>query len=279
MVDSEAVEQTLAVVRSSLGAPADARARVRAGLVAEGAFDTAAALARRGAVSASAGAVGVAKTTTAVLVALGVLAGYWLGVRHEVGPAPSPSESTRGVFAAPVIESAAAPRAAIDGPVVGSLVTGGAVTSSPVVPEPLPEPPAPSIVTLAPAAASGAPARSHAAAPRPRATIERLAAPADPFADELALLQRAERAIRADQADLALTFLDDLDRRYPASTLAEERSAARLLARCALHEPQARTRAELFLRDRPTSVYSDRLRRLCEIEVAPEPAPGNDKAR
>ncbi|HVZ33809.1 MAG TPA: hypothetical protein VG963_15360, partial [Polyangiaceae bacterium] len=95
---------------------------------------------------------------------------------------------------------------------------------------------------------------------------------------ELVLLQRAERAIRSGEPDLALSFLDDLDRRHPDTRLVEERTAARLMARCARHEPGAAEQAELFLRDRHKSVYSDRLSALCQIEPSPDAPDGNPSA-
>jgi hypothetical protein len=91
-------------------------------------------------------------------------------------------------------------------------------------------------------------------------------------------LQRAERALRAGTPELALSFLDELDRRYPRTRFIEERSAARLMARCALAEPDARANAELFLHDRRSSVYSDRVRELCGLESEAPPSDGTDSA-
>jgi hypothetical protein len=83
------------------------------------------------------------------------------------------------------------------------------------------------------------------------------------------LLQRAERAIRSNEPELALSFLDDIDRRYPKTRLVEERTAARLMARCVRAEPEARAQAEQFLTAQPMSVYRDRVHALCKLELSP----------
>jgi hypothetical protein len=82
------------------------------------------------------------------------------------------------------------------------------------------------------------------------------------------LLQRAERAIRAGEGTLALSLVAELDERHPRTLFGEERSATRVLAVCLLGEPSARARAEAFLEARPTSVYSDRVRKLCGVDRA-----------
>jgi hypothetical protein len=50
--------------------------------------------------------------------------------------------------------------------------------------------------------------------------------------EELALLARAERAVRADNSALALALIDELEARFPSSRLLEERRAVELLAHC-----------------------------------------------
>ena len=84
--------------------------------------------------------------------------------------------------------------------------------------------------------------------------------------EELALLARAERAVRADNSALALVLIDELEARFPSSALLEERRAIELLAHCAARASDARQRAERFLRQHPRSVYAERIAALCPSE-------------
>lgn len=84
--------------------------------------------------------------------------------------------------------------------------------------------------------------------------------------EELALLARAERAVRADNSALALVLIDELEARFPISRLLEERRAIELLAHCAARASDARQRAERFLRQHPRSVYAERIAALCPSE-------------
>lgn len=88
------------------------------------------------------------------------------------------------------------------------------------------------------------------------------------------MLQRAERAIRSGEPELALGFLEELDRRFPKTRFVEERTAARLLARCARAETEARAQAQVFVRERSSSVYSDRVRALCKLDLEPAASDG-----
>jgi hypothetical protein len=108
----------------------------------------------------------------------------------------------------------------------------------------------------------------------------------DALAEEIALLQRAERAIRAGEATLALALLGELDRRFPAPSLREERSAALVLAHCvqsrgddagSSQEREARARAERFLAEAPTSVYADRIRASCPLDTQRTNAPARSE--
>ena len=129
--------------------------------------------------------------------------------------------------------------------------------------EPSPQP------GLTPDRESATKAKKRAPLPR-RAPLRR--APERAVGDELSLLRRVERALRAEDPTLALALLRELDAQFPSTALIEERSAADVLARCALAEPGARLRAESFLRDRPTSVYAERVREACQLASARETA-------
>lgn len=88
------------------------------------------------------------------------------------------------------------------------------------------------------------------------------------FDEELALLQRVERAIRTKDSALALALLAELDERFPETRLGEERQAARLIADCRLGSPGALQRAQAFMSDRPSSVYSERIQAACALAPA-----------
>lgn len=92
---------------------------------------------------------------------------------------------------------------------------------------------------------------------------------ADPIGEEVALLKRAERAIRYENALLALGLLRELDRRFPQGKLLDERAAARVMAQCLQLEPDAaRAAGESYLRRASSNLYHDRVRRLCSVADA-----------
>jgi hypothetical protein len=132
--------------------------------------------------------------------------------------------------------------AAIGTGVVATLVTLWALDARPAAKTP-------QLTAAAPAAAPLAPLAPPVAAPAPpaadepaRATPAQAArAPAarsggrpDALAQEVQLLARATRNMRAGQAARALTVLDEHQRRFPSGVLSEERRAARAQALCAL---------------------------------------------
>lgn len=121
-------------------------------------------------------------------------------------------------------------------------------------PAPLPEAPAAAHVPRA-----ARPATQRAKIPAPPS--DALAA-ADPDR-ELALLRRAERAVRGDDSALALALIGELEEHYPRSSLLEERRAVELLAYCVAGASDARARAQRFLREHPRSVYAGRIAEKC----------------
>jgi hypothetical protein len=103
----------------------------------------------------------------------------------------------------------------------------------------------------------------------------RVAPPRD-WRGELELLERAERAVRADQVALALTLLGDFDVRYPASRLVEERAAVETMAHCQAAATDGGLRAARFLKLYPSSLYRTRVEALCP-SGAPVAADPSDK--
>ncbi len=104
-------------------------------------------------------------------------------------------------------------------------------------------------------------------APRARTVARRSAAPNKPessLARELAMLQRARRALNADNGRLALGIVEELDERYPEGVLIEERRATRVLSLCQLERlDEAKQAAEAFLERYSASVYAERVRKSC----------------
>ena len=110
--------------------------------------------------------------------------------------------------------------------------------------------------------------RARPLAPTPRAAAE----PAQPdprqqLEQELLALQRAERALRSDNAELALVVLAELDARHPRPLLGEERTATRSMASCQAGIAGAAAAARTFLESHPRSVYGDRIRASCRLET------------
>jgi hypothetical protein len=78
------------------------------------------------------------------------------------------------------------------------------------------------------------------------------------------LLERAQRSLDGGEAAFALSLLDELDARFPARVLAEERLVARVLGWCALGDAaRAASAGRELLRDNPHSIYAARLERSC----------------
>jgi hypothetical protein len=138
-----------------------------------------------------------------------------------------------------------------------------------------PLPPAPAVSSGEAESVSRTPAPS-VRAPKARAT--RASERGSDAQQELALLTRVERALRSDDAALALALLAELERRFPRTELAEERTAARLMAHCMQKRDGADTSANTFLKQHPASVYRSRLRAVCALGTAGEGGQENGSA-
>ncbi|HTV25696.1 MAG TPA: hypothetical protein VMG12_43670 [Polyangiaceae bacterium] len=168
--------------------------------------------------------------------------------------------------------------------------------------EPAPPPPHPAPV-LAPPASTASPAAGEASpvepsvtprdrplaadtttarsGPRrptgPRVTPPRRAAPSRDWRGALELLERAERAVRADNVALALALLGEFDERYPESALVEERAAVETMAYCQAGSTDGAARAARFLNTYPSSLYRTRVDAACSARAPASSERGSDK--
>jgi hypothetical protein len=185
-------------------------------------------------------------TAGALLLGAGFAAGYWSAQRTDTAPTRANSEA-RGEPAAPPspVEPAVPPAVATPAPDTAARATRAEPARL--------------------AARDPASRRRHR--PAEAGAQELTSAPATAaLGDELALLRRVERALRAEDPALALALLSELEQRFPTTDLVEERAAANVLARCGTREPDWRLVAERFLQKRPTSVYAERIRTSCALE-------------
>jgi hypothetical protein len=177
------------------------------------------------------------------LLALGLLVGYLLRGAWEE-PAPPPPLPPAPLSA----EAVLAPSPSLEAPAIVAEVTPPAVTPA---------------VTSVPRAERRAQQRGKAAAPAAGAGARSAAPATTEPGQELALLRRAEHAVRKADSALALALIAELQQRYPRSSLLEERRAVELLAYCVAGATDARDRAQRFLREHPRSVHAGRIAEQC----------------
>jgi hypothetical protein len=286
--DRDEVDESLAIARRVLAPSAANKQRVRASLT------TPAVGAAHGRNAAASGSAAVAKLgamqrlkaplVAGALVGLGFLAGYWLGRHPELDPL-APTVERVALSTVPSAAGAPVPspaptdgdaHSAESGPGERSKGNSANVGRATATRSGAQAPETDRARNPARTASANGAVPSQRAPLGPRATL--LRGPAhessgNAFLEELALLARVDRAIRADEALLASTLLAELAQRYPRSSLIEERDAARLLVDCALHEPTARARADRFVREHAASVYVERVRSSCALEVlSPRPS-------
>ncbi len=273
MIDREGLEQRLALAREGFSPSAAAQARVRAGLSP--------LRPRVPRVNGSARAAGIAKPLVGLIAAVAFAAGFWLGRSDTSEPPGALSLESAQPLSLQGSSALAPEHPSVPGaPAANERAVDVRIAS----PSP-PAEPSSRAVEAPPAAVQLQAQQSHtqqshtqrshtqrshtqrsgALLTKPSAagaTASGMSARA--LKDELSLLKRAERAIRANEAALAISFLDELDRRHPHSALREERTAARIIAECTLALPAAAPRAASFLETQRDSVYVDRVRRACE---------------
>jgi hypothetical protein len=253
MERDEMVSLALARVRKDFTPSQQDKARVRGalGLQAPAATPGAGPFARpsRWAALKASGLLGAA--AGALLLGSGVGLGFWWGDGDRAAERETlaAAQEARAVAALPARAAAPAQELALPAADV----------------EPAEE------MAAEPAAASAPeepvePARAQRTAPR----AARTRSTPPPLTEELGLLRRVERALRARDAALALALLRELDTRFPQTRLGEERLAARLMADCQqgssdpLARAAARREALRFSREHQASVYSERVQAACE---------------
>jgi hypothetical protein len=95
------------------------------------------------------------------------------------------------------------------------------------------------------------------------------ATPEASLAQEMQLLKAAQRELSRNRAAAALEMLDAHAAQFPQGVLSTERSAARVLALCAMgRSTEARRLAEEFLRTAPRSPLVPRIRESCAFASA-----------
>jgi hypothetical protein len=139
---------------------------------------------------------------------------------------------------APVLPAVTAPSSEVSAP---------AVSSAPSVDAPAPP--------VAPAVTSPPPVASPSRRPARRTN--------DGGRADVALVRSAYEALRDGDPTRALVLADEHARRFPASALAEERDATRVLALCAAGGEDARAAFERYRRDYPAGVQLRRLPAEC----------------
>jgi hypothetical protein len=119
----------------------------------------------------------------------------------------------------------------------------------------------PSLPSLPDRGRSGTGARAAASTAASEAVTD------NALSEELDLLRRAERTIRAGDAMVALGLLSELDQRFSKGKLLEERAAARVMANCQLtDENSAKSMGQAYLGAHPQSVYGARVRSICHLD-------------
>jgi hypothetical protein len=214
---------------------------------------------------------GAGRTAGALLLGAGVALGFWLrGALRDAEPTETSAVAVASVRSA-ADQAAPKPQTAPSSEIVPVAPTAPSSPSadSSARGDRAERAASPEQVEAATAGGRDVPPRARARAKLerratgPNAAGDESSFVAQPFDEELALLQRVEHAMRANEYSLALALLTELDDRFATTRLEEERRAARLIAECRLGLPGSHQRGEQFLEQRPNSVYAHRLQMAC----------------
>jgi hypothetical protein len=263
MADARDVDRSLRLARQVFSPSDEHRERVRSALASTALAEKAAAMGRG--VPAARRVVGTVRA--ALLVGAGFVLGYWAAeMRHDEGGARARER------VATTREEALGATSVSQGSSPSEAVTPRTV--APSIAPPLRQGDAGTLTASGVASTGrarrvesrhGANARRTTESQRAHARLASNAGGADSFQEELALLARAERAIRAGNATLARSFIAELEARFPKTALRQERAALLVLAACASGEPAAQRDAREFIEGHEQSVYVDRIRAMCEL--------------
>ena len=178
----------------------------------------------------------------------------------------SKHESAKRVAAATQVAAVASDPARGAGQVVKGVAPGaiGEVNTAPAVLAA----DSPNVVAPVPASAGGSLQTGAPPSPSPPVAVATIPSSIAPDLDaELALLQEAHAALRANEGARALRLLEEHSRRFPNGELGEESEAARVFALCELGRvSEARDVAGRFLREHPRSPLAQRVSRACDAE-------------
>ena len=216
--------------------------------------------------AAAAGASGSASVPGAAASASNGLAsiapkGFWLGGfgKALIGAAALAGVGMAWWLGAPPAQppSVAARPAAPSAPVALATRELPAQVSATAEPAATPPASAPVPETARPSAKTTLRAKSASAEPKPAAV------PSDTLRAELALLGRAQAALRAGRFQEAFALASEHRRTFPEGVMKEERMGVAALAECAL-SPQ-RGEAQAFLKQAASSPLAARVRKACEL--------------
>jgi len=99
---------------------------------------------------------------------------------------------------------------------------------------------------------------------RPAAPLTRAGSADSGFGEDARLLREVHAALSSGEQERALALLDARRAKGGLGALAEEREAARVVTLCELgRQAEARSAAQLFLAQHPSSPLSERVRRSC----------------